>query len=80
MQLSYFFRRGIVLPLDSQAYEQLASDNVDSSTAVRHLSLDDDADFYPLFVEGVIERINRRIGSTIDEYEDELIEHNKVGE
>jgi hypothetical protein len=73
MQLSHFFRRGVVLPLNAEAQIAMAHNDVDENTAARRISLDDDDLFYRLLVGGLFQKINKRTGSVLDEYEDESI-------
>jgi hypothetical protein len=65
------------VPLDDSTRSQLEVNDVYSEAGVRHLPLDDDQVFYRLLRGGVLEKVNRRLGSLIDEYEDESIQPDK---
>lgn len=74
MQNSELFRRGVVLPLDSEAEERLRVNDVNESVAVQYLEIPDQPFFETLWALGLFQNINAKSGSMIDDYEEEFIE------
>ncbi len=74
MQNSELFRRGIVSPLDERAELEIRSNVVDETTQVAHLAIQGEALFDYLWSSGLFREINRRCGSIIDDYEEEIID------
>ena len=79
MQNSALFRRGVVLPLDSEAENLLRVNDVNESAAVRYLEIPDQSSFETLWALGLFQAINAKAGSMIDDYEEEFIETASIG-
>ncbi len=78
MQNAELFRRGIVVPLDQHAEDDVRNENVSDLTNVKHLSIVDDEIFYTLWTAGLFHQINMECGSLLGDYEEELIEVESV--
>jgi hypothetical protein len=74
MQNSELFRRGIVVPLDRDAENSLRVNDVSRSTRVRYLGIANDQLFETLWKVGLFQAINAQCRSTLDDYEEGLIE------
>ena len=74
MQITELFRRGIVVPLDSDAEEALRNGDVDATTNVQHLIIPDNGLFERLWRIGLFSEINAQCGSMVDDYEEDFIE------
>lgn len=79
MQNSELFRRGVVLPLDTEAENRLRMNDVNESVAVRYLEIPDQSCFESLWDLGLFQAINAKAGTVIDDYEEEFIEVASVG-
>jgi hypothetical protein len=80
MQNSALFRRGVVMPLDQSAEEQLRNDNVSEATQVEWIEIGSQSLFDALWNLGLFQDINHRVDSLIDDYEQEVVESDHVGE
>lgn len=78
MQPSALYRRGVVLPLTTEAVEAFRSSEVEEATPVRHLSISDDGAFTLFWQAGIFAEINARCDSLIDDYEDEEVDRAKI--
>lgn len=78
MQPSELWRRGVVMPLNSEAIEQISAWDVDESTAVEFLPISSDALFYELWEIELFAEINRQCGSLIDDYEEEWLRQEQL--
>lgn len=78
MQCSELFRRGIVLPLDENAINQLNNDAVKEDINVRVIDFDGDEDFFKVWETGVFSVINSRYSRMIDDYENEKLDCNLI--
>lgn len=75
MQISELYRRGIIVPLDTEAWEAVASADVTGNEQIAFLKISDSDDyFYKLWDTGVFHQINAAVGSFIDDYEDSAVE------
>lgn len=74
MQNSELFRRGVVLPLNSEAENRLRINDIDESVAVRYLEIPDQSSFENLWALGLFQAINAKAGSMLGDYEEEFIE------
>lgn len=74
MQVSQSYRRGIVLPLDTQTEEQLRRNDLDESARVEYLSIPSQHIFELLWESQIFADINDRCGTLIDDYEEEFVE------
>ncbi len=74
MQNAELFRRGIVVPCNSEAEELLRVNDVNEETPVRYLEIPDQSFFETLWALELFQGINTRSGSLIDDYEEEFIE------
>jgi len=79
MQLSELYRRGIVVPLDQESEERIRAYDVDANSNVRHLKIPSDNLFLSLWRIGLFDEINRRCGTLVDDYEEEIIDAQLVG-
>ncbi len=79
MQNSALFRRGIVVPSNSESEELLRVNDVNEQTLVRYLEIPDESFFEILWALGLFQEINARSGSMIDDYEEEFIETGAIG-
>lgn len=70
MQLSQFFRRGVIRPLDAAAAQQLAAFRIDSPIRVEWLPIMNDDEFARIWETGVLQRINETCGVNISDYEE----------
>ena len=73
MQPSALWRRGVVVPLTAEAERAIERWDVDRTTAVRFLAIDDAGQFERLWEYGVFRVINRACASIIDDYEEERL-------
>ncbi|QDV19695.1 hypothetical protein Pan153_43620 [Gimesia panareensis] len=78
MQLSYCYRRGILSPRNREAEIQLRSWDIAHPVLVEFISLNNDADFDSLWDISVFQKINGLCDSMIDDYEEEIIEPDKL--
>lgn len=78
MQNSELFRRGVVLPLDDVAQRALETNDVDKSTRVNYLEIEDQARFDRLWSTKLFSRINEEAGSLIDDYEEAWVPPEKL--
>jgi hypothetical protein len=74
MQNSELFRRGVVLPLDERAEEDLRCNSVNSTTHAQYLPIRSDTLFEKLWEGGFFHEINKWCGTLIDDHEEEFIE------
>ncbi|QVL33511.1 hypothetical protein KIH39_06265 [Telmatocola sphagniphila] len=74
MNNTALFRRGVVLPLNDQAEENLRCNHIDKSAEVRYLPIQSEELFNDLCSQGLFHEINRRCGSFITDKESELVE------
>jgi hypothetical protein len=73
MQISEKYRRGIVVPLDANSARAMADENVDESIRVHFVEIPNQDDFDTIWKTGIFEAINEKIGSMLDDYEEESI-------
>jgi hypothetical protein len=73
MQNTELYRRGVVLPLSSDAEKLLLQNDIEMDTPVDYLEIPDQAFFELLWELGLFQEINSRVGSMIDDYEQEFI-------
>ncbi len=78
MQLTEYCRRGIFSPCNQVAEDQLRSRYPDDPLLVNFISLNNDDDFYGLWDLKVFHKINGLCDSMIDDYEEEVIEPDKL--
>ncbi|QDT28902.1 hypothetical protein Enr10x_42490 [Gimesia panareensis] len=78
MQLSACYRRGILSPRNQEAENQLRSWNITHPILVEFISLNNDTDFDSLWDLRVFQKINGLCDSMIDDYEEELIDPDKL--
>ncbi|QDU51748.1 hypothetical protein [Gimesia panareensis] len=78
MQLSACYRRGILSPRNQEAENQLRSWNIEHPILVEFISLNNDTDFDSLWDLRVFQKINGLCNSMIDDYEEEIIEPDKL--
>ncbi len=72
-QLTEIWRRGIVVPLSAQRADEMASFHVSSEEDVEYLEIKDDSFFDSLWGTNLFQDINRKCGSLIDDYEEEVL-------
>jgi len=80
MQPSELFRRGVVVPRTAEAEQRLMIWDVEETTPVDVLPLDDERVFLKIKNAGVFLKINEMFGSIIDDYEQEVISWNQCAE
>ena len=80
MQNAEMYRRGIVLPLDDTAEHALRTNEVSESTNARVLKIADNSEFEAIWQLGLFREINIRCSTMVDDFEDEVIESELVGE
>lgn len=73
MQLSQLFRRGIVVPLTDATVQQLASWSVTGTVRVEYLPIPDESLFEQIWNAGVLQAVNERCSTAIDDYEEERV-------
>ena len=78
MQNSELYRRGFVVPLDHNAETALNNNNVNHTTSVDFFEISDNSVFEELFEKRFFEFINLKLGSMIDDYEEERIDYKKI--
>ena len=78
MQNSELFRRGVVLPLNEEAEELLKINEVEETTSVRYLDIEDEKGFENLWAVGIFQKINERVNGMIDDYEEHFVEASKM--
>ena len=78
MQNSELFRRGVVLPLNEEAEELLKINEVEETTSVRYLEIEDEKGFENLWAVGIFQKINERVNGMIDDYEEHFVEASKM--
>ncbi|QDV49740.1 hypothetical protein [Gimesia fumaroli] len=78
MQLPHYYRRGILSPRNKEAQLQLNAWFIQHPILVDIISLNDDAAFYSIWELGVFRKINSLCGCIIDDYEEEVIEPEKL--
>jgi hypothetical protein len=74
MQNSELFRRGVVLPLNQEAEELLKVNDVEETTPVRYLEIEDQEEFEAIWNTGIFERINKGTSGLIDDYEEHFVD------
>jgi hypothetical protein len=78
VQLSQFFRRGVLRPLDDCAARQLAALRIDSAIRVEWLQVFSDDEFGSIWESGVLQRINQACGIEISDYEETELPANRI--
>jgi hypothetical protein len=78
MQNSELFRRGFVVPLSKAAEIEVASGNVTAETLVEFYELPSARVFESLWEKGLFDEINRHLEVLINDYEETIIEHEKM--
>lgn len=78
MQPSELYRRAIVVPLDQKTEECLRAYDVTEDANVHLVKIPDDELFILLWQLGLFEEINRRCGSLIDDYEEEMVNATEI--
>lgn len=78
MQNSELYRRGFVVPLNKEAELLLRNNNVSEETNVDFFEIPTEESFENLWEKGLFERINNSLGTMIDDYEEEIIENDKL--
>lgn len=78
MQLSQFFRRGVVRPLDDVAEQQLAAFRIDTPVRVEWLPIRNDHEFARIWEVGVLQRINEACGVDLSDYEEVELSANRI--
>lgn len=78
VQLSQFFRRGVIRPLDDVAGQQLAAFRIDSPIRVEWLPIMNDDEFAEIWEAGVLQRINEACGIDISDYEETELPANRI--
>jgi len=78
MQNSELFRRGVVLPFNEEAEELLKINEVEETTSVRYLEIEDEEGFENLWAVGIFQKINERVNGMIDDYEEHFLEASKM--
>ena len=74
MQNSELYRRGFVVPLNEVAENALSNNDVAENTLVQFYELPNEEVFEGLWEKGLFESINDRLGTMIDDYEEEKVE------
>jgi hypothetical protein len=78
MQLSMLYRRGAVVPLDSDAAQQLDKYQVTENTSVQYVRITTQQNFEYMWNAGLFHSINQKLGIMLDDYETESIEPGQV--
>lgn len=78
MQLSQFFRRGVIRPIDDDAARQLAAFRIDSPIRVEWLPIMNEDDFARVWEAGVLQRISEACGIDISDYEETELSANRI--
>jgi len=78
VQLSQFFRRGVIRPLDDDAVQQLAAFRIDTPIRVEWLPIMNDDEFARIWEAGVLQRINEACGVDISDYEEVELPANRI--
>ena len=78
MQNSERFRRGVLLPLDDQAEDELRRNDIGRDTRVLYVEISTDDVFYRIWETGLFQAINDAVPCLVDDYEEEWIEAAKV--
>lgn len=78
MQNSELYRRGFVVPLNREAEQAVTNNNVDEQTSVEFYGLTSEEVFYDLWEMGLFDLINDRLGTMLDDYEEDKIEASQV--
>ena len=73
------YRQGIILPLDDEAEKLVRSYQFDSNSMIEAIILDEkNGIFSKIWYSGLFQKINSEIDTLIDEYEEEIIEYEKL--
>lgn len=80
MQNPEIYRRGIVIPLDDATEQALRTNKVCESTNVRLLKIADNSEFEAIWELGLFREINARCSTLVDDFEDEVVEPEFIGE
>jgi hypothetical protein len=73
MQPSELWRRGVIMPLTSDAAAKMNDGEIDESTEVYFLPISTHNLFSSLWGIGLFDRINQACGTLIDDYESEWL-------
>jgi len=73
VQNSELYRRGVVAPLDDDAFESVRLCDISEKTRVRVADLAKEEDFDWLWHQGFFARINIETGLTLDDYEEDEV-------
>ncbi len=77
MQRSELFRRGVVIPLTDDTHEALIINDVSETDNLNYIKISEEA-FNNLYNGGFFDMINQRLGTLLDDYEDETVDYSKA--
>jgi|GEM_PF-2252171 len=73
------YRRGIVLPLNDNTERLVRAFQFDYKSKIDTVSINENDNIYDVIWEsGLIHKINNKINTSIDDYEEEIIEYNQL--
>ena len=78
MNLSEFYRRGVVRPLDDLAAQQLANSRVEGSVRTEWIPILSDNVFHDLWESGLFQQVNHACGSEISDYEEVILDSRQL--
>lgn len=70
MQIAEKFRRAVLVPLDERAHHALSIQEVDDSILVWELRIGTQTEFETIWASGILQAINNKAGTLIDDYEE----------
>jgi len=78
MNNTELFRRGVVVPLNSDVEKSLFNNDVSEGILVKQYIYPDDTAFYSLYNYDFFDYINNEIGTMLDDYEEEVVNANNL--